>query len=267
MRMNEHEMAEVVAMHGARRYAEKRGFVLPMTVGAMLPGIAHQVADKYSGTRRRLDAATDQPLDPSVATKRAADQLSLPGFGGGLASAGRAARQAAGEGAAKGFGGSVGAMAGLPLGGLAGGLGGAMSKGLDRLLFGREFGEKKDPLHMAGSAAVQNFGKEMGTMGAGLLRDMAAKAMAAAGSVGANAAREAILTQLRREDPVIAVADDKVLMEAYHTMQRFAPTLSTDKNAVRSFLRQAATSGNGLDYMSIKLLADTERAITGDRKD
>ena len=31
--------------------------------------------------------------------------------------------------------------------------------------------------------------------------------------------------------------------------------------------RQAATSSNGLDYMSIKLLADTERAITGDRKD
>jgi len=265
--MNEHEMAEVVAMHGARRYAEKRGFVLPMAVGAMLPGIAHQVADQYTGTRRRLDAATDQPIDPSVATKRAADQLSLPGFGGGLASAGRAARQAAGEGAARGFGSSVGAMAGLPLQGLAGGLGNAMSKGLERLFLGREFGEKKDPLHLAGTGAIQTFGKEMGTMGAGLLRDMAAKAMVAIGSVGDSAAREAILAQLRREDPVLADADDKVLMEAYHTMQRFAPVLSTDKNAVRSFLRQAVMSGSGPDYASIKLLADTERAITGDRKD
>ncbi len=261
------EMAEVVAEHGARRYAEKRGFLLPLTVGAMLPGIANKATDLYHDSRRRLDAAAHEQLDPSVATKRAAFPMNLPGLGGGLAGAGRAAGQAATQGATTGFGGSVGAMAGLPLGGLAKGLGSVMDEGLKRFFIGREFGDKKDPMHIMGNSALQTFGKEMGTTGAGLLRDMASKAMAAVGSMGDTAAREAILQQLRREDPVLADADDKVLMEAYHTMQRFAPVLSTDKNAVRSFLRQAATSGNGLDYVSIKLLADTERAITGDKKD
>ena len=120
---------------------------------------------------------------------------------------------------------------------------------------------------MFGNAAVGAFGKEVGAMGAGLLRDIANKAMSSIGNVGNEAARTAILQQLRREDPVLQEADDKVLMEAYHTMTRFAPVLSTDKNAVRSFLRQAVMSGNGPDYMSIKLLADSERAVTGEKKE
>ncbi len=42
-------------------------------------------------------------------------------------------------------------------------------------------------------------------------------------------------------------------------MKRFAPTLSSDPNAVRSFLREAATSGAGVNYNTIKLLAEAER--------
>jgi hypothetical protein len=85
--------------------------------------------------------------------------------------------------------------------------------------------------------------------------------------MGDASAREAIISNLKRTDSVLMNADDKTLMEAYHTMTRFAPVLSTDKNAVRSFLRQAVMSGSGPDYMSIKLLADSERAVTGGDKD
>ena len=46
-------------------------------------------------------------------------------------------------------------------------------------------------------------------------------------------------------------------------MKNFAPTLSTDKNAVKSFLRQAVQHDGGVDFMSIKGLADAEAAVTG----
>lgn len=115
--------------------------------------------------------------------------------------------------------------------------------------------------------ALAAFGKELGTMGANLLRDIASKAQSAVGSIGENAARKAIIDQIKKEDPVLAQAEDKTLMEAYHTMVRFAPTLSTDKNAVKNFLRHAVMSGSGPDFIAIKLLADTERAVTDKGKD
>jgi len=68
-----------------------------------------------------------------------------------------------------------------------------------------------------------------------------------------------LLEKLRVEDPYISEADDEVIDEAYATMQRFAPTLSSDPNAARSFLREAATSGAGVNYNTIKLLAEAER--------
>jgi len=75
--------------------------------------------------------------------------------------------------------------------------------------------------------------------------------------------RHAIINQLKREDDIIAAAPNKRIFEAYHTMSEFAPTLSTDKNAVKSFLREAAQHEGGIDFMSIKGLADAEAAVTG----
>jgi hypothetical protein len=46
-------------------------------------------------------------------------------------------------------------------------------------------------------------------------------------------------------------------------MIRFAPVLSTDKNAVRSYLREAVMSGAGPNYSTIKSLADAEHTVTG----
>lgn len=145
----------------------------------------------------------------------------------------------------------------------------------DGSFFGGFIGKKpgdKVPKGITGGGLAANLGGQalagaLGTIGASLLKDMYAKARSAIGSIGSDSARKAILDQLKREDPVLAQADDNVLMGAFHTMARFAPTLSTDKNAVRSFLRQAVMSGAGPDYMSIKLLAESERAVSGKGKD
>lgn len=281
------------------------GLALPIGIGMglSLPNTFHKMEDRYRDTRRTLDAAALQTLYPG-ATKNAAS--AFPSWwptdnntrvdartGGRVVTppgnvppwAQSAVAGATGMNPAKldpksiaiapswgDVGGQVagqGIMAGLSsfLGPIAGAPGKAIASRIERAMSGREFGEIKDAPHQLGNAAIQAFGKEVGTMGAGLLRDIANKAMSVAGNIGNESARTAILQQLRKEDPVLQEADDKTLMEAYHTMTRFAPVLSTDKNAVRSFLRQAVMSGNGPDYVTIKLLADSERAVTGEKKE
>jgi len=65
-----------------------------------------------------------------------------------------------------------------------------------------------------------------------------------------------------KEDPeVLQNTDRKALTSAFDTMRRFAPTLATDPNAVKAYLRAAATSGSGVDYNTIKLLAEAEGAV------
>jgi len=254
--------------------------MLPLAVGAMIPGIVHKALERAHSTERTLDRSAYNPMKmaalPPWLALPLAQALSSRGpvgrAGGAIGGAlGGAKRETMGQGtefgsgAASGLKGSFGELGASPITGLAKGISGGIGRRVDKMFGGQEFGEKKDPFHMGAGAAVQTFGKEMGTTGANLLRDMANKAMEAAGHAGDSSAREAILGDLKRTDPVLANADDKTLMEAYHTMTRFAPVLSTDKNAVRSFLRQAVMSGAGPDFMSIKLLADSERAVTGEK--
>jgi hypothetical protein len=262
------DILELAVREGVRRHIEKRaGVLLPLAVGAMVPGIVHKAIERSRSTEHKLAAL---PLQLALPMAQAGQTM-----GRGMSAAGQAASSfgshlkgsAGGPGKPGGFLGSLGGLGAAPMAGVAGGISGGISKVLERMMLGREFGEKKDPMHMGASAAVQTFGKEMGTTGANLLRDIANKAMEAAGHAGDASAREAIIGDLKRTDSVLAGADDSTLMEAYHTMTRFAPVLSTDKNAVRSFLRQAVMSGSGPDYMSIKLLADSERAVTGGGKD
>lgn len=251
MRLN--EIADCVKEHGMRRYAVKRGFALPLVAGASAVASAQHGLGTYRNARETLDRASHQQLAPDVALKKtAAPGGPPPSFG-----------PAMGQAAQSGVGSGLGSLAGAPLAGAAAGITGSIGDGIKHMLMGRQFGERKDPLHMLGSAAIGSFGKGLGDLGVQLLQDIASKAVAAAGNVGQNAARQAILTQLKQEDSILSQADDRVLMEAYHTMTRFAPTLSTDKNAVRSFLRQAVMSGTGADYSTIKHLADSERAVTG----
>jgi hypothetical protein len=266
------EVLELAAREGVRRRVEKRaGVMLPLAVGAMIPSIVHKAIERSRATEEQLNRAPTPPYKMAALPLQLALPLAQLGqkLGPMFGSAGRAigsgASQAGGA-LGKGAMGSLGALGGAAGGGVAQGISGGIGESIKRKLIGRDFGEKKDPFHMGASSAIGAFGKEMGTTGANLLRDIANKAMEAAGHAGDASARDAIIGDLKRNDPVLAGADDQTLMEAYHTMSRFAPVLSTDKNAVRSFLRQAVTSGSGPDFMSIKLVADAERAVTGDKQ-
>ena len=79
-------------------------------------------------------------------------------------------------------------------------------------------------------------------------------------------ARKAIFKDLLKNDPVLGnTAPEEIpqLLKNYHTMARFAPKLSTDSNAVSSFLRNSQMFDEGtVSYDTIKRLAETEKAIT-----
>lgn len=216
------DLGLVVSEHASRRFLEKRGFAISVGAGLQAPGALRRARLRAGDTEDRLQAASEQQLDDAAAEKRAIAMPSPPSWMGRI-----------GQGVSNVLGHGVGGAgkAGLTVGGLV------------------------------AAGALGALGKELGSMGAGLLQDIAAKAQSLAGSAASSAAHAAILQQLKQEDPVLANADDKALMEAYHTMQRLAPTASTDKNLVRSFLRQAVIGGGGLDFTTAKLLAETERAI------
>jgi hypothetical protein len=72
---------------------------------------------------------------------------------------------------------------------------------------------------------------------------------------------DAVFSSTIKQDDMLAGADKKMLSGAFETMRRFAPTLASDPNAVQAFLREAATTGSGVNYNTIKLLAEAERAV------
>lgn len=79
--------------------------------------------------------------------------------------------------------------------------------------------------------------------------------------------REKIFYEAVKTDPVLrdSLRSNPAVLtqmkEAFATMVRFAPSLSLDINAVRSYLREAVISGGGINYATIKQLADTEKVI------
>lgn len=244
------ELAKMAARRGVISHLNRRGCVKnasiieeaarnagPLTVGALLPAAALRAHNRADSVEAALNAAG--------LNKLSAEQMPDIGSGAwwrkGLPTGG----------------GIIGGMA-MPL--IQ-----APAAGLAERLKGVFGVHKEEPgmMDTLKTDIMKGLGKGVADAGVSLMKDMAAKAVSAVGSIGQQAARDAILKSLKREDPILAEQSDKTLMEAYHTMVRFAPTLSTDKNAVRSFLRQAVMSGTGPDYASIKLLADTERAVTG----
>jgi hypothetical protein len=77
-----------------------------------------------------------------------------------------------------------------------------------------------------------------------------------------------VFQQVTQSDPILAKAmhdTPEIVMDAYNSIKRFAPTLTVDTNALRNFLRQAVALGGQLDPMSIKLLAETEKAVRQSR--
>jgi hypothetical protein len=108
-------------------------------------------------------------------------------------------------------------------------------------------------------SAAQSFGA---TLGKSLAETMSSPLSLLAGMgqtlVGSS---NAIIDQLRKIDDIIGKADKNLLVEAYETMKKVAPTLAKDINAVRSYLREVAMAGTGPDYNTIKQLADAEKTI------
>ena len=70
-----------------------------------------------------------------------------------------------------------------------------------------------------------------------------------------------IVNNLMKTDDIISRADPETINTALDTMSRFAPTLATDPNAVRSFLREAVTYGSGPDYATISNIAGAESRV------
>jgi hypothetical protein len=76
--------------------------------------------------------------------------------------------------------------------------------------------------------------------------------------------RQSIFTDIVRNDPIVSRFEKEQpgsATQAYDTMQRVAPELSTDKSIVTAFLRNAAMSGGPLDYNLIKGVADAEASV------
>lgn len=119
---------------------------------------------------------------------------------------------------------------------------------------------------LGAEAMAKAIGTELGKSSVGLLSDIVSKMVHAPAELMAGKERQSIFDILRKEDDVIARADKQQLAEAYHTMARFAPTLATDKNAVKTFLRESVLYGTGPNPMGIKQLAEAERAVTNTDK-
>lgn len=111
----------------------------------------------------------------------------------------------------------------------------------------------------------EGMGREVGKETAGGLRRLLGAGFQAIKELFINdPKREKMVQQISSTDPVVQPYERQQpgsVEQAYKTMARFAPTLSTDPNLATSFLRNAAMSGGALDYQVVKGLADAEAAV------
>lgn len=116
---------------------------------------------------------------------------------------------------------------------------------------------------------VEGLGKGIGTGvgGAGvlILSDLLRKAgRGLSQKLVYDAKRKEMLRKILSMDPIVSAFEAQnpgLMLKVYASMVSVAPTLSLDQNAVTSFLREAAQTHGSLNYMTIKQLAETEKAI------
>lgn len=113
-------------------------------------------------------------------------------------------------------------------------------------------------------AAVKSLAQSLGGgLGDGLT--MGGGAMLGAGATLARSPMyDRLFSQIVGQDNLLsrATPDEMTLLkDAYASMQRAAPTLSQDVFAVRNFLREVYSTGNGPDYTTISNLARAEDAL------
>lgn len=104
-------------------------------------------------------------------------------------------------------------------------------------------------------------GKELATGGGEAIRSLINRGLKVPGQLTKGYQGRGVFQQLQQDDDVLSQADPRMVMDAYQTMARFAPTLATDPNAVRTFLRESALYGSGPNVMSVQQIANAERAI------
>ena len=77
--------------------------------------------------------------------------------------------------------------------------------------------------------------------------------------------KKALIEDLMRTDPVIKEEDPEKVMSYYVTLNKFAPTVATDKNAVREILQGCVKFGT-FDIQTLKHLADMEKTLKDSNK-
>ncbi len=108
-------------------------------------------------------------------------------------------------------------------------------------------------------------GQSIGGAGVSLLTDILRKAgRGLSQKLVYDAKRRDMLRTVLTTDPMLSAFEKQnpgLLLKVYASMVSVAPTLSLDRNAVTTFMREAAQTHGALNYMTIKQLAETEKAI------
>ena len=90
-----------------------------------------------------------------------------------------------------------------------------------------------------------------------------ARDVAHSAAVSAHAPQQQmVFAKVVSSDPALAHADMHLLEESFRSMCAAAPRLATDESAVKSFLREITSFGTGPNYVTIKNLAEAEKALT-----
>jgi hypothetical protein len=116
------------------------------------------------------------------------------------------------------------------------------------------------------SGLGQGFGKAIGQAGIDVVRALVSAAGNAmrTGTSGLNAQQKMLVKRIVNSDPMLKTYDmmhEGVLENAYTTMVRTAPHVAEDANVVTSFLREASQTGGTISYVTMKHLAEAERAF------
>lgn len=119
------------------------------------------------------------------------------------------------------------------------------------------------------SGLASGVGAGVGGAGVLLLTDILRKAgRGLSQKLKHDARRRDILRTVLTTDPMLSSFEAQnpgLLLKVYASMVSVAPSLSTDRNVVTTFLREAAQTHGSINYMTIKQLAETEKAINDAR--
>lgn len=129
--------------------------------------------------------------------------------------------------------------------------------------------EAYEPNTFAGSmigGLGQGVGKAVGQAGIDIIRALVTTAGNAMrlGQTGLNTQQKMLVKRIINSDPMLKTYETThpgVLDNAYTTMVRTAPHVAEDPNVVTSFLREASQTGGTISYVTMKHLAEAERAF------